>query len=168
MSKNYKTPDIEPVSVNEPAALYMSYSTTSIFSKNAAIINSIPENLMTSFEKMNLLNAGLKKAHLENLKKRAHLDYDKLSQALSVTRATLINKKGEEKYSEYVSERILALTELYSYGYKVFQDEDKFNNWMFTPNQALAGKLPYDIVDNQFGREEIKNIIGRIEYGVYS
>ncbi len=62
----------------------------------------------------------------------------------------------------------MALTELYSYGYKVFQDEDKFNNWMFTPNQALAGKLPYDIVDNQFGREEIKNIIGRIEYGVFS
>ena len=29
-------------------------------------------------------------------------------------------------------------------------------------------EIPFDIVDNQFGREEIKNILGRIEYGVYS
>ena len=39
---------------------------------------------------------------------------------------------------------------------------------MFTENQALGNKIPFEIVDNQFGREEIKNLIGRIEYGVYS
>ena len=29
-------------------------------------------------------------------------------------------------------------------------------------------KLPYEFIDNQFGREEVKNLIGRIDYGVYS
>jgi uncharacterized protein (DUF2384 family) len=46
--------------------------------------------------------------------------------------------------------------------------EDKFNKWMFKKNRALGEKSPYEVCDNQFGREEVKNIIGRIDYGVYS
>lgn len=131
-------------------------------------IQEKPENQMTPFEKMKKLQDGLSKADLEKLKFRTELDYDKLSKALSVTRATLINKKGVQKYSYAVGERILGLADIYSYGYKVFEDESKFKNWMFRPNQALGGRIPYDLIDNQFGREEVKNLIGRIEYGVYS
>jgi putative toxin-antitoxin system antitoxin component (TIGR02293 family) len=57
---------------------------------------------------------------------------------------------------------------LYAFGYEVFEDKEHFNQWMFQPSMALAGKKPYDLIDNQFGREEVKNIIGRIAYGVYS
>jgi uncharacterized protein (DUF2384 family) len=39
---------------------------------------------------------------------------------------------------------------------------------MAKPNKALGGQAPYDLIDNQFGREEVKNLIGRIDYGVYS
>ena len=126
------------------------------------------ENQMTPFEKMEKLQQGISKAHLERLKVRTELDYDKLSHVLSVTRSTLIKKKGEQKYSFAVGERILDLADIYSYGYKVFEDEVKFRDWMFKPNHALGGKAPYDILDNQFGRQEVKNLIGRIEYGVYS
>jgi putative toxin-antitoxin system antitoxin component (TIGR02293 family) len=123
---------------------------------------------MTPLEKMHRLRSGLSKRDLERFKSRTELDYDKLSKALSVTRATLINKKGEQKFSSTISERIIGLADIYSYGYEVFEDEDKFKQWMFRPNQALGGKSPYDVIDNQFGREEVKNIIGRIDYGVYS
>jgi putative toxin-antitoxin system antitoxin component (TIGR02293 family) len=117
---------------------------------------------------MEKLKLGLSKLDLVKLKSRTELDYDRLSKALSVTRATLINKKGEQKFSSALSERMIGLADIYSYGYAVFEDEAKFNQWMFRPNQALGGKSPYDVIDNQFGREEVKNIIGRIEYGVYS
>lgn len=127
-----------------------------------------PENQMTPFEKMEMLNEGLSKIDLEKLKSRTELDYEKLSKVLSVTRATLINKKGIEKYSYAVGERMLGLADIYSYGYKVFEDETRFKKWMFTSNQTLGGKAPYDIIDNQFGREEVKNLIGRIAYGIYS
>ena len=127
-----------------------------------------PENQMTPLEKMEKLRLGLSKQDLVKLKSRTELDYDKLSKALSVTRATLINKKGEQKFSSALSERMIGLADIYSCGYAVFEDEAKFNQWMFRPNQALGGKSPYDVIDNQFGREEVKNIIGRIEYGVYS
>ncbi len=127
-----------------------------------------PENLMTPLEKMERVRYGLSKYDLVNLKSRTKLDYDMLSKALSVTRATLINKKGDQKFSSTLSERIIGLADIYSYGYNVFQDESKFNQWMFSANQALGGKMPYDVIDNIYGREEVKNIIGRIDYGVYS
>lgn len=142
------------------------------FNDNNAIIfvgaKGKPESQMTPFEKMEKLQEGLSKKDLEKLKSRTELDYEKLSKVLSVTRATLINKKGVEKYSYAVGERILGLADIYSYGYKVFENETRFKNWMFRPNQALGGKAPYDIINNQFGREEVKNLIGRIEYGIYS
>ncbi|PVD51577.1 hypothetical protein DC498_14240 [Terrimonas sp.] len=127
-----------------------------------------PESQMTPMEKMERLNIGISKKDLETLKARTNLDYDKLAKLLSVTRATLINKTGAGKFNSALSERMLGLADIYSYGYEVFEDEESFNQWMFRQNYALGGKTPYEVCNNQFGREEVKNIIGRIEYGVYS
>jgi putative toxin-antitoxin system antitoxin component (TIGR02293 family) len=130
--------------------------------------NKKPESLMSPIEKMERLEIGFSKKELEIFKKRAALDYDKLAKLLSVTRATLINKTSLEKFSTALNERILSLADIYSFGYRVFENEEIFNQWMFSKNAALGGKTPYEICNNQFGREEVKNIIGRIEYGVYS
>lgn len=123
---------------------------------------------MTALEKMDMAKAGLSKKDLESLKSKTKLDYDKLSTLLSTTRATLINKKGTAHFSAVLSERIVSIADVYSYGYEVFEDETKFNKWVFKPNRALGGKQPFELLDNQFGREEVKNLIGRIDYGVYS
>src|ERR1035438_244483 len=82
-----------------------------------------PENLMTPIEKMDIVRIGVSKKDLESLKKVANLDYDKLAKALSVTRATLINKKRGEKFNAVLSERIVSLADIYSYGYEVFEDK---------------------------------------------
>jgi len=130
--------------------------------------HSRPESHMTPLEKMVIAQEGVSKKDLEKLKDKTALDYNKLAQALSVTRATLINKRGKAKFNPTLSERIVGLADIYSYGYEVFENEGHFNRWMFSSNQALGGKVPYEVVNNQFGREEIRNIIGRIDYGVYS
>ncbi|GEM_PF-376059 len=127
-----------------------------------------PEWQMTAIEKMDMVREGVSKKNLESLKRKTNLDYDKLSTLLSTTRATLINKKGTEHFGAALSERIVSIADLYSYGFEVFDDETKFNQWVFRPNQALGGKQPFELLDNQFGREEVKNVIGRIDYGVYS
>ncbi|MFY8003571.1 MAG: type II toxin-antitoxin system Xre/ParS family antitoxin [Chitinophagaceae bacterium] len=144
---------------------YVNYQSTPII-----LVGTVhkPESKMSPIEKMQQLQAGISKKALEHFKNRASLDYDKLAKLLAVTRVTLINKPAAEKFNAVLSERILALADIYSYGYDVFEDEQKFNQWMFTENKALGGKTPFDVCNNQFGREEVKNIIGRIEYGVYS
>lgn len=127
-----------------------------------------PESRMTSFEKIDIIREGISKKDLEHLKEKTDLDYNQLSKVLSVARATLINKKGAAKFDMVLSERIVGVADIYSYGYEVFEDENRFNEWIFRSNQSLGGQAPYDLLDNQYGREEVKNLIGRIDYGVYS
>lgn len=127
-----------------------------------------PEWQMTPVEKMEMFRSGISKKKLETLKQKTNLDYDRLSTLLSTTRATLINKKGSEPFGAALSERIVSIADVYSYGFEVFEDEATFNQWVIRPNLALGGKQPFELLDNQFGREEVKNLIGRIEYGVYS
>ncbi len=123
---------------------------------------------ITAYDKIEMINKGVSKKDLEFLKQKSGLDYDQLSEVLSVARATLINKKGADKFNPTLSEKIVSLADIYSYGYEVFEDEARFNRWVFKPNQSLGGKAPYHFLDNQYGREEIKNLIGKIDYGVYA
>lgn len=129
---------------------------------------AVPLKDLTAVQKMEIVKEGISKSYLVKLKNNTDLDYDSLAKALSVTRSTLINKKGKQKFNDNLSERIVALADLYSFGYEVFGDEQRFNDWMFRSNQALGGKVPFDFVDNHYGREEIQNLIGRIAYGVFS
>ncbi|WGF93860.1 MbcA/ParS/Xre antitoxin family protein [Aequorivita marisscotiae] len=150
---------------NSPTTLHFAEEApTHFYDGNLAV----PLVEMTSIQKMRIVRGGITKAYLKKLKEETALDYEALAQALSVTRATLINKRGEQKFNDHISEGIIAVAEIYSFGYGVFEDKEKFNRWMFAPNQALAGAKPFDLMDNQFGREEIRNLIGRIAYGVYS
>ena len=128
----------------------------------------LPENSLTTFQKIRMVDKGIAKHDLNKFKERAGWDYNQLSDILGVARAKLIAKKGDERFDKQVSERILSLADLYSYGYEVFEDEERFNTWVFSANHALAGLAPFDYLDTQFGREEIKDLIGRIDYGVYS
>lgn len=137
---------------------------TSYYAGNAAV----PLNDLSSTQKMGIIRGGVSKKYLVSLKKEISLDYDSLADALSVTRATLINKKGSQKFSTNISEKIVTLADLYSFGYEVFEDKANFNRWMFTPNTALGGLTPFSIVDNYYGKQEVRNLIGRLAYGVYS
>ncbi len=178
IKKPYKHIAESNLEVNEPVEVYGNtvYASSREYQNNGGRNNNIlligaalkPENQMTALEKMKIIHSGLSKKDLESLKIKTRLDYGKLAKALSVTRATLINKKKQQKFSAVLSERIMSLADIYSYGYEVFEDQDRFNSWMFHPNQALNGQAPYELMDNQFGREEVKDIIGRIAYGVYS
>ena len=127
-----------------------------------------PESQLTSIEKMEISDQGITKKELERFKEKSALNYDQLAKVLSVTKATLINKKGNSKFRPSLSEKILGLADIYSFGFAVFGDKNRFNEWIFRPNKALGGKAPFDILHNGFGREEVRNLIGRIEYGVYS
>jgi len=128
----------------------------------------VPIYQWSSYQKIETIKEGISKEELENLKEQTDVDYNMLAKILSVTKATLHNRKGKERFDAAVSERILLLADIYSYGYTVFKDQERFNRWMKTPNRALGGESPLNLAETIYGMEEIKNLIGRIDYGVYS
>ena len=128
----------------------------------------IPVYQWSSYDKIDAIKNGISKEELEALKNSSELDYDTLATILNVTKATLHNKKGKDKFDQYISERIFLLADLYSYGYEVFENRNRFNQWMKTENRSLGGVIPLHLLDTLYGFQEVKHLIGRIEYGIYS
>jgi putative toxin-antitoxin system antitoxin component (TIGR02293 family) len=90
-------------------------------------------NQLPSIEKIGLIKQGFSKKQLEDIKDESDLDYDTLSSLLAVSRATLLKKKGAEKFDQSTSERIMLLADLISYGQDVFEDKNQFNSWLKNP-----------------------------------
>ena len=59
-------------------------------------------------------------------------------------------------------QEVLALAEY------VFEDKEAAKEWMRSRPLALGGKRPIDMLDSDKNAEELKTILRRIEYGVYS
>lgn len=133
--------------------------------KKETVLSAI--NTIPTTEKITLIKEGISKNQLEQIKEEAALDYDTLSAILSVSRATLIKKKGAEKFDQPTSERIMLLGDIISYGGEVFEDTERFNTWLRKENKALGGKTPLALMDTVYGMEEIKKELTRIEYGVF-
>src|SRR5438046_7257754 len=105
----------------------------------------VPLYQWISYQKIETIREGISKHELENLKEQTELDYTTLAKILAVTKATLHNKKGTERFDAFVSERILLLADLYSYGYEIFGDREKFNRWMKSPIAALGNQAPVNL-----------------------
>jgi len=133
--------------------------------KGLILMDAIPS--MDTGQKITLIRDGVSKNDLEEIKEQSGLDYDTLSTILAVSRATLINKKGSGKFDSATSERILLLADTLAYGQSVFEDRDRFNTWMKNSNKALGDKTPLELMDTLYGIQEVKKLIGRIEYGVF-
>lgn len=46
--------------------------------------------------------------------------------------------------------------------------EEHFKNWLQTPKRALGDKIPLDLVKTKQGSEQVLNLLGRIEHGIFS
>lgn len=64
--------------------------------------------------------------------------------------------------------QIFELTDLFLYGTEVFGDTSNFFKWMTLPNTALGGMEPGDLIELPGGPDKVRNLLGRIEHGVYS
>ncbi len=121
-----------------------------------------------NFDKIALVKQGVSKATLVTFKGAIELDYDHFANILGTTKTTLHKKQGSEVFNTSISEKAVALMDIYSYGYEVFGDRHKFNRWIQTTNRALGNRIPLEVMDTIFGIDEVRNIIIRIEHGVYS
>lgn len=90
----------------------------------------------------------------------------KLSKWVMNTQLPLLSSVYSSDFIE--SERLLLLAALAAHGLRVFEDEGKFNCWLRCPLAILDGHSPMQLLDTTTGFQVVDQILGRIEYGVYS
>ena len=66
------------------------------------------------------------------------------------------------------SDRLYRFARVLAHAMSVIGNIERASEWMLTPNRALGGVKPLDLMDTEAGAEEIDEVLGRLEYGIFS
>lgn len=87
---------------------------------------------------------------------------------LRIARRTMERRKQTGRLLPAESERVYRLAKILAFAESVLGSKEKARHWLSAPNQALGNITPLSLVETEAGADEVTNILGRIEYGVYS
>ena len=104
------------------------------------------------------LLAGKLALHRSQVAERLKIPPRTLSRRLS-TRARLTHEE---------SDRTLRMARVVALAKEVLGEEEKASRWMSTPNRALGGRRPFDLLDTEPGVRGVEEVLQRIAYGMYS
>lgn len=98
-----------------------------------------------------------------------HLSDRQLGEIVRISPRTLTRRKSEGRLTPEESERLLRISRLLQEATELFEgDLEATRKWLGSPNKALGGKAPLNFARTEVGAREVENLIGRLEYGVYS
>jgi putative toxin-antitoxin system antitoxin component (TIGR02293 family) len=129
---------------------------------------TIPQSGSSADYYVFLIERGIPKSALDRAKRATGLTYAVLAQLLSVSAKTIERKKPTERFDDTASERLVKLGEIIALGREALGDDEALQQWLVRPLRPLGGKSPVDLMRNMYGLEMIKQLLGRIQYGVYS
>lgn len=87
---------------------------------------------------------------------------------LPVSERTVERLKKGEHLQISLAEHLFYLLKVTLKGISVFENQKDFAKWLKTPLVSLEGMAPIDILGSILGCNITFDILGRIEYGVYS
>jgi putative toxin-antitoxin system antitoxin component (TIGR02293 family) len=121
-----------------------------------------PTHLIRRIEK------GLPFPELEALRKNLDLPLEQLASKLSISRATLHRRKTAGRLSPDESDKLIRFSGLLEHAASVFSNLERGRAWLKFPQYGLGGVVPLDYAKTEIGAREVDNLLGRIDYGVYS
>lgn len=105
----------------------------------------------------------------ERLAKLMDVSASELGRVLHISPRTLIRRKKSGILSEEESERILRLSRIAYAALGLFEgNREAAVLWLRRKNRALGGETPLEMSSTEIGGEEVLNLVGRLEHGVFS
>jgi len=114
------------------------------------------------------IQKGLRFSELETLQSTIDLPFEQLAANLSISRSTLQRRKAAGRLSPDESDKVIRFSRLLEHAARVFGDIEKGRAWLKYPQYGLGGAVPLDYARTEIGAREVDNLLGRIDYGVYS
>ena len=111
---------------------------------------------------------GLPYSELKALRKQLDLPLEDLASKLSISRATLHRRKGGGRLSTEESDKVVRFSRLLEHAANVFGNVEKGRAWLKFPQYGLGGAVPLDYAKTEIGAREVDDLLGRIDYDVYS
>lgn len=115
-----------------------------------------------------VVQEGLDFAELESLREQLDLPLDRLAAQLGLARATLHRRKASGRLTSDESDKVLRFARLLGQAVQLFGGIEEARQWLKAPQRGLGGAVPLDYAQTETGAREVENLLGRIDYGVYS
>ena len=121
------------------------------------------------FDFIQIASKGVSADVIQNFRIHFNLSRDLMASMLNISTPTLYRwTRSNKNLDRNFSIKLFEITDLFLYGSEVFGNDSNFFKWLNLPNTALGGMEPIDLIEMPGGVSKVKDIIGRIEHGVYS
>ena len=114
------------------------------------------------------LKHGFPMSAFENLRSAMDIPAKTLASVANIAGRTLSRRKKEGRLQTDESERLFRIAALYDRAVEVLGDGERARVWFKGPKKALGGETPLQYADTEPGAREVENLLGRLEYGVFS
>lgn len=114
------------------------------------------------------IQKGLRFSELKTLQDTLDLPFEKLAAKLCISRSTLQRRKVAGRLSPEESDKVVRLSRLLEHATSVFGDVEKARAWLKHPQYGLGGAVPLEYAQTEVGAREVDDLLGRIDYSVYS
>jgi putative toxin-antitoxin system antitoxin component (TIGR02293 family) len=114
------------------------------------------------------LKAGLPVRELEDLRGGLDLPMERLVPMLGISRATLHRRKITGRLDPAESDRVVRFARLLGQAAEVLESLQNARRWLTSPQVGLGGAIPLEYAETEVGAREVEDLLGRIEFGVYS
>ena len=114
------------------------------------------------------IQSGLPIRELEDLQSILDVEIGKLASLLGISKATLHRRKARGRLDPAESDRVLRFARLMGKAVTVLGGIERARHWLTSPQYGLGGAVPLEYAETEPGAREVENLLGRIEFGVYS
>ena len=116
-----------------------------------------------------LVRKGLPAPSVAALAEKLHLGASALSRKLGIPQRTLTRRLSQgAALTPIESDRTVRMARVYAHAVEMIGGRETAIEWLRTPNRALGGESPLDLLDTDVGARMVEDVLGRIAYGVYS
>lgn len=115
------------------------------------------------------LRLGLPVRELEDLRESLGVSMDKLIGMLGISKSSLHRRrKADQRLATDQSDRVVRYARLMSLAVEVLETAEQARQWLSIPQVGLGGAVPLEFAETEVGAREVEDLLGRIEYSVYS
>ena len=123
---------------------------------------------MSLLKEIEEIKKGLPLSYFSKLCREINLPEKRLANVVKIPVSTLATRKKRGQFTFPESERLARIRRIYNRAVEVFQDNDLAKQWLKEPLFHLNNIAPIDFIDTELGAKEVEDLLGRIEYGVFS
>jgi len=115
------------------------------------------------------IEAGFSFDALQRLEAHSGLSLSQLACVVGIPERTLARRKAAGRLSPEESERLVRISYLVDKALELFEgDLEAAARWFTSPKKALDNQQPIQYARTELGAREVENLLGRLEYGVFS